>query len=111
LERLEMIDHFVRSDEILSKLSSDEMRRIKAEQAVVAELEPERGLASLPTLLVKPKDHRRALEVLDEAVEAAELTDEQLAMVERVRAVLGGKTAKARVTQRAAADREVASAK
>jgi tellurite resistance protein len=111
LERLEMIDHFVRSDQILSKLSSDEIRRIKAEQAVVAELEPERGLASLPTLLVDPKDRRRALEVLDEAVEAAELTDEQLAMVERVRAVLGGKTAKARVTKREATDREVASAK
>jgi pimeloyl-ACP methyl ester carboxylesterase len=111
LERLEMIDHFVRSDQILSKLSSDEIRRIKSEQAVVAELEPERGLASLPTLLVDPKDRRRALEVLDEAVDAAELTDEQLAMVERVRAILGGKTAKARVTKREVANREVASAK
>ena len=89
LERLEMVDHFVRSDEVLSKLSGDEVRRIKAEQAVVAELEPERGLQSLPKLLADPKDRRRALEVLDEAVAAVELTAEQRTIVDRVRAVLG----------------------
>ena len=77
LARLEMIDRFVRSDEMLSTLSRDEVRRIKAEQAVVAELEPERGLQSLPKLLADAKDRRRAIEVLDEAVAAVELTAEQ----------------------------------
>jgi hypothetical protein len=88
LERLEMIDHFVRSDEVLSKVPGDEVRRIKAEQAVVAELEPERALQSLPKLLAEPKDRRRAIELLEEAVAAAEMTPEQLAMVDRVRVVL-----------------------
>jgi pimeloyl-ACP methyl ester carboxylesterase len=88
LERLEMIDHFVRSDEVLSKLSRNEVRRIKAEQAVVAELEPERGLHSLPKLLANPKDRRRAIAVLDEAATTAELTGDQLAMIERLRAIL-----------------------
>jgi tellurite resistance protein len=88
LERLEMIEHFVRSDEALSKVPGDEVRRIKAEQAVVAELEPERGLQSLPKLLAEPKDRRRAIVLLEEAVAAAELTPEQQAIVDRVREVL-----------------------
>jgi hypothetical protein len=88
LERLEMITRFVRSDDVLSKRGREEVRRIKAEQAVVAELEPERGLNSLPKLLADPKDRRRALALLDKAIAAAELKAEQRLMVDRVRAVL-----------------------
>jgi len=86
--RLELIDRFVREDEILAKMPVDTIRRIKAEQAVVAELEPERGLESLPTLLAEPADRRRALAALDEAAQAVQFTPEQLAMLERIRAVL-----------------------
>lgn len=88
LARLELIERFIRADEILSRLPAETVRRIKAEQGVVAELEPERGLQSLPKLLADPADRRRALGVLDEAVKAVKLTPEQRATVDRVREVL-----------------------
>jgi hypothetical protein len=89
LRRLELVDRFVRSDELLSQLSADQVRRIKAEQAVVAELEPERGLQSLTKLLADPANLRRALDVLDEAVVLVELTPDQRTMLERVKTALG----------------------
>jgi tellurite resistance protein len=95
IARLELVDRFVRTDEVLSRLSTEEVRRIKAEQAVVAELEPERGLQSLPKLLSKPSDRRRALEVLDEAVVVVELTDAQKTMLDRVLEALGAKSSAA----------------
>jgi pimeloyl-ACP methyl ester carboxylesterase len=88
LARLELVDRFVHSDERLSRLPAEAIRHIKAEQAVVAELEPERGLQSLTRLLTDPADRRRALAVLDEAVAAVEPTPEQRAVFDRVRAVL-----------------------
>ncbi len=89
LARLELMERFFRSDKVLSRLPADAIRRIRAEQGVVAELEPERGLQSLPRLLARPTDRRRALSVLHEAVNAVELTPEQLAVVDQVRAILG----------------------
>ncbi len=96
LARLELVDHFLRSDDVLSRLPADAVRRVRAEQAVVAELEPERGLQSLPKLLADPADRRRALAVLDEAVAAVELTPEQRAVLDRVRGVLGAGTGRPR---------------
>jgi len=89
LARLKLADRFIRADEILSGLPADTVRRIKAEQAVVAELEPEQGLQSLRKLLANPKDQERARALLDEAVVAVELTPEQQKVLERVRGVLG----------------------
>jgi hypothetical protein len=94
LGRLEMVEEFIRSDEVISKLDPNTLRRLKAEQAVVAELAPQRGLKSLPLLLADPADRRRALEVLDEAVKKVEPTAKQLAMVEGIRSVLGAKMIK-----------------
>jgi pimeloyl-ACP methyl ester carboxylesterase len=92
LARLELVDRFIRADETLSGLPADAVRRIKAEQAVVAELEPERGLRSLPKLLANPEDRARVLALLDEAVVLVEMTPEQRAMLRRVRSVLGAET-------------------
>ncbi len=89
LSRLELVDRFVRADDILSGLSADTVRRIRAEQAVIAELEPERGLHSLPKLLANPADRRRALALMDEAIPLVELSPEQQAMLRRVQEVLG----------------------
>jgi hypothetical protein len=89
LGRLEMIDRFIRGDEVLSRLAAETVRRIRAEQGVVAELEPERGLQSLPGLLADPADRWRALALLDEAAAAIEATPEQRAMIDRIRSVLG----------------------
>jgi hypothetical protein len=104
---LELVERIVRSDEILSELSADEVRRIKAEQAVIAELEPELGLKSLSKLLADPEDRRRALAVLDEAVVAVELTTQQRSMLDRVLAVLGAEVAKSNVGRRELTEREV----
>ncbi len=88
LVRLAMTDQLIRADEVLSRLSPDAGRRLKAEQAVVAELEPERGLRSLPQLLIDPEDRRRVLALLDEAVAAVEPTSAQKRTLEQIRGVL-----------------------
>ena len=89
LARLELVDEFIRSDRVLSRLPADVIRHIKAEQAVVAELEPERGLQSLPKLLANSADRRRALAGLEKAIEAVPPTRDQKVILERVRNVLG----------------------
>jgi pimeloyl-ACP methyl ester carboxylesterase len=89
LERLELVERFIQSDPTLAQLPDEEVRRMKAEQAVIAELEPERGLRSLPKLLTDPADRRRVLEVLDEAVAAVKPTAAQQATLVRVRDMLG----------------------
>jgi pimeloyl-ACP methyl ester carboxylesterase len=87
--RLELVERFIHGDKVLSKLPADMIRRIRAEQAVVAELEPEHGLQSLPRLLTDPADRRRVLGVLDEAVAAVKPTPEQQVMIDRIRNLLG----------------------
>jgi hypothetical protein len=93
VDRLKLVEYFIRKDEVLSKLTREEARKLRAQQAVIAELEPERGLESLPTLLAKTGDRRRALALLEDAIDAVELTDEQQTIVGRVKAVLRPKRA------------------
>jgi hypothetical protein len=88
IDRLKLVEHFIRQDKVLSKLTRDEARRLRAEQAVIAELEPERGLESLATLLAQNSDRRRAVALLEDAIGSIELTDEQQKMVRRVKAAL-----------------------
>jgi pimeloyl-ACP methyl ester carboxylesterase len=88
LRRLELVDRFIREDLVLSQLPADTVRRIKAEQAVIAELEPERGLQSLPKLLADPAVRQRALAALDEAVKAVTPTAEQQPVLDRIRDLL-----------------------
>jgi hypothetical protein len=64
LTRLETAQQFVRSDEVLSKIPEDEIRRLKSEAAVLALLEPERTMEALPTLLAKKEDRGRAISLL-----------------------------------------------
>ncbi len=111
VERLAMVDRLIASDEVLSKIPKNEVRRIKAEQAVVAELEPERGLKSLPKLLSKAKDRRRALEVLAEAMAAVELTDEQQAIANSVQTVLSAEAVRRRRELEQSTERRVITAK
>jgi pimeloyl-ACP methyl ester carboxylesterase len=110
LARLEMVERFIRGDEALSELSADAVRRIKAEQGVVAALEPERGLQSLPRLLADPADRRRALAALEQAVKAVELTPEQRDMVDRVRGALAVETGRPRRQEPDGASRKPAGA-
>lgn len=87
---LEVIDRLIRSDETLSRFPDEQIRRIRAEQGVVAELEPERGLRSLPAMLATAEDRRRVLALLDETVAPRELTPEQHTTLARIRAALAG---------------------
>jgi pimeloyl-ACP methyl ester carboxylesterase len=96
LARRELIDRLTSSDEVLSQLPADARRRIQAEQAVVAELEPEAGLRSLPKLLPGAKERRRVLALLDEVVATVELTPEQRAVLARIHGVLDGAAARHR---------------
>jgi tellurite resistance protein len=99
LDRLELVEQFIRGDKVLSRLPAEEVRRIRAEQAVIAELEPDRGLRTLPKLLTDPADRRRVLEILDEAVAAVKPTAAQQATVDRVRDILGNGSARLTVTE------------
>ena len=55
LERLAMTDEFIQSDEVLSKISEDESRRLRSEAGVMVLMEPERTLNALPLLLAGRK--------------------------------------------------------
>jgi len=93
LQRLEMADKILRSDEKLSKLSEDEMRRLRSEAEVVALLEPERTLRSLPLLLAKPEDKKRALSLIALVQSRVTLTQKQQDMVGKIIALLSAKEA------------------
>jgi pimeloyl-ACP methyl ester carboxylesterase len=99
LSRLRLVDHLLRNDERLSRLPADAVRRIQARQAVVAELEPEQGLQSLPRLLANPAERQRVLAALDEALKLVDPTPEQRAVVDRIRSVLGEKSPRSRATE------------
>jgi pimeloyl-ACP methyl ester carboxylesterase len=88
IDRLGLVDRFIRGDKAFSRLPAEDIRRIKAEQAVIAELEPERGLQALSRLLADPVDRRKALAAINRAVAAVEPTPDQRVLVERVRGIL-----------------------
>jgi hypothetical protein len=96
LQRLELADKTLRADEKLSKLSEDELRRLRSEAEVIAMLEPERALRSLPLLLAKPEDRNRALSLMESVQSQVSLTPKQQDMVGKITAVLSENKAEAR---------------
>jgi pimeloyl-ACP methyl ester carboxylesterase len=88
LRRLELVENLIRRDKVLARLPAEQVRQIRATQAVIAELEPERGLQSLPELLTDPADRQQALDLLDEAITAVTPTPKQQTVIDRVREVL-----------------------
>jgi hypothetical protein len=93
LQRLELADKTLRADEKLSKLSEDELRRLRSEAEVIAMLEPERALRSLPLLLAKPEDRNRALSLMESVQSQVSLTPKQQDMVGKITALLSAKEA------------------
>jgi hypothetical protein len=89
LQRLELADKFIHSDKIVSKMSEDELRRIRNEQVVIVEFEPERALESLPVLLDNHADKQKLLLILERAKAEIELNEKQTAILERIHKVLG----------------------
>jgi hypothetical protein len=78
LSRLETIQEFVRADEVLSKISEGEMRRLSSEAGVLALLEPQRTMESLPHLLSNEKDRQRALSLLEWAMSLKDVSPLQI---------------------------------
>ncbi|TXF99910.1 DUF3141 domain-containing protein [Massilia arenae] len=71
----------------------DQWRRLRGEQEIIARYEPEKAVATLPILLRDRGDRERLLHLVDELmaderVQATPATSAQLAMVERLHALL-----------------------
>jgi hypothetical protein len=79
---------------LVPDLPLDQWRRIRGEQEIIVQHEPERALTTLPELL--DAEERERLLVLiervvtDKRVQESKPTAEQIAMVERIRTVLSG---------------------
>jgi pimeloyl-ACP methyl ester carboxylesterase len=98
LSRLELKAELVKEyADLLPDLPVHEWKRVRGEQDVIVRFEPERALETLPGLLSEPSDRERFLQVLerlttDSRVRADRATPEQVAMVARIRQVLGAAT-------------------
>jgi pimeloyl-ACP methyl ester carboxylesterase len=80
--------------EFLTDIPRDEQRRIRGEQEIIVGREPDEAVATLPRLLAKRTDRDRLVALLDRLladrrVQGVEPSAEQLAMLERIRGVLG----------------------
>lgn len=83
--------------EYLPAVPADQWRRIQGEQQIIALYEPEQALSTLPRLLADRADRERLLTLMekllaDKRVQQAKPTQEQLAMLDRIRTVLTPKT-------------------
>ncbi len=80
--------------DLLPQISRDEARRIRGRQELIVKYEPDLALETLPELLKDLADRERLLTLLervvtDERVQKQRPTPEQLAMLARIRKVLG----------------------
>lgn len=111
-ERLLVSDEFIRTDKAFSKLSEEELRLIRAEQAVIVSLEPERALATLPALLAEPGAAARTKELIAsmESLVAnrpdLRPTEKEIAMLERIKRVVDSVPEKAAPAPRRPAARK-----
>ena len=84
--------------DLLPSLPLEQWRRIRGEQEIIARYEPDQAIDTLPTLLADPADRERLLMLIeralaDERVQRSKPTAEQMAMLDRIRAVLSDKPA------------------
>jgi hypothetical protein len=94
LSRLVMRDELAKAYAgYLPDLPPDQWRPVRGEQEIIARYEPEQAIATLPALLGDHTERERLLTLLDKLmadkrVQMAQPTPEQLAMLDRIRAVL-----------------------
>jgi hypothetical protein len=94
LARLDLKRELVRKyDDLLPRGTGAEWRRVRGEQEVAVQLEPEKALASLGDLLPKAQDRARLASLLDHMIEEGRAhgvtpTAEQESMLARVRGIL-----------------------
>ncbi|MFO1324498.1 MAG: DUF3141 domain-containing protein [Burkholderiales bacterium] len=95
LSRLELAHELIEEyREWLPELTPDEARRMGGEQETIARYAPDRAVETLPTLLAKREDRERLLTLLarvlaDRRMQRIEPSPEQIAMLARIRGVLG----------------------
>jgi hypothetical protein len=96
LARLQTRDELSRdyAEYLPADLTHEQFRRIRGEQEIIAHYEPEQAVLSLSTLLADAADRSRLLTLFDKLiadprVQAIEPSAGQIAMLERIRAVLG----------------------
>ncbi|MCG3200750.1 MAG: hypothetical protein NFCOHLIN_00612 [Gammaproteobacteria bacterium] len=82
-------------ESLLPALSAEERRRIRGEQEIIAEFEPELALQTLPALVSDPADRARLLTFLaqivaDKRFMRVQPTREQLQTLDRIREILTG---------------------
>jgi len=92
--RLEIVDKLIQSDDIISKMSEDELRRIRNEQVVIVEFEPRRALDSLPHLLANDADKQKVFLLLERAKAELGLNQKQMTIIEKIRKILGSQSPK-----------------
>jgi len=91
LTRLEEGQEFVRSDKALSKLTADEIRRLRSDAGVMALLEPERTLEALPHLLSNKEDRDRVISILEWVMSLEGISEGQKDLGKKIIASLQGK--------------------
>ena len=102
LSRLQLKQELIGEyQELLPAISRDQARRIRGEQELIVRYEPEKAVESLPTLLTERSDRDRLITLLDrlladERVQSVKPLPEQLAMLERIRGLVGAKNVKQR---------------
>jgi pimeloyl-ACP methyl ester carboxylesterase len=103
LSRLQLKQELIADySDLLPAVSMEHARRIRGEQEIIVRYEPDKAVETLPILLAEREDRDRLLTLLDrlladERVQRVKPSAEQLAMVERIRAVLDSGTRRPRV--------------
>lgn len=88
LYRLEAIKLLMEKNKAFSGLSEEDVHRIHAEQAIIVEFAPGKALDTLPLLLRKAKDRKKALAVLDEAARNVSASEQRKVMLKNINDVL-----------------------
>jgi len=109
LHRLEQAGELIRSDPVLSMLTDDAARRVRAEQSTIVALEPDRALETLPGLVADHGDREHLIDLMERAAAMVELNADQAAMLERIRRVLTPAPAATRGNGRARSSRALSS--
>jgi hypothetical protein len=69
-------------------MSEDERRRIRNEQVIIVEFEPERALQTLPKLLAKQGVREKVLEVMKKAVSMFDLVEGEVEAMDEIQGML-----------------------
>jgi hypothetical protein len=80
--------------DLIPQVAPDERRRIRGEQEIIVNYEPERAIETLPDLVADPAERARLVELLtrllaDDRVQQLGATPGQTAMLARIKKVLG----------------------